>query len=445
LACVIFVLGRALALVAADVLNYMVRRRRRRRRRAQREESDFPLAAGAVAAPVRCAWHATKAVPACSFDLDHALDNNMVLSTSTRHRRRDGRESLMTQRRKLVTAALTGASHALPAPMDQQRLWDGFFRDHYADARLARKVWEHSAITTRRGVVDPTQEDISSWGTAARMQRFLAEAMPLGKEAVGGALAEAGLEPTDVGLFTVVSCTGYVTPGLDILLARDLGMTDAVQRLHIGHMGCYAALPGLGATADYVTARQKPAVMLCLELTSLHVQPTTKTARSGSPTPEDLQQMVAHALFSDAAAAVVLEPTTPGLEVVDVVARTDVATADHMTWDVTDLGFKMGLSPAVPDVLARHARAVVEELLAAHGMSVADVDGWAIHPGGRKIVDVVGEVLGVTEEQLVPSYDVLRDVGNCSSATVLLVLERLAQTVDVPAGGTFVAMAFGPG
>lgn len=344
-----------------------------------------------------------------------------------------------------MTAVLTGAAHALPAPMDQEALWDGFFREHYAGARLARKVWEHSAIRTRRGVVDPTTEDISGWGTAARMQRFLAEAMPLGKEAVGAALADAGLDPADVGLLTVVSCTGYVTPGLDILLARDLGMADAVQRLHVGHMGCYAALPGLGATADFVTARDKPAVMLCLELTSLHVQPTTETARSGSPTPEDLQQMVAHALFSDAAAAVVLEPGSTGLEVVDVVARTDVSTADHMTWDVTDLGFKMGLSPAVPDVLGRHARPVVEELLGAHGLGIGDVAGWAIHPGGRKIVEVVGEVLGLAEEQLAPSYDVLRDVGNCSSATVLLVLERLGATVEVPPGGHVVAMAFGPG
>jgi len=270
--------------------------------------------------------------------------------------------------------------------------------------------------------------------------------MPLGKEAVAGALADAGLDPADVGLLTVVSCTGYVTPGLDILLARDLGMLDSVQRLHVGHMGCYAALPGLGATSDFVTARDRPAVMLCLELTSLHVQPTTETARSASPTPEDLQQMVAHALFSDAAAAVVLEPGTgSGLEVVDVVARTDVATADHMTWDVTDLGFKMGLSPAVPGVLARHARPVVEELLGRHGMGVQDVAGWAIHPGGRKIVEVVGEVLQLDEAHLAPSYDVLRDVGNCSSATVLLVLERLAETVDVGVGDSVVAMAFGPG
>jgi alkylresorcinol/alkylpyrone synthase len=91
-----------------------------------------------------------------------------------------------------MNAALTGAAHALPVLMDQQHLWDGFFRDHYADARLARKVWEHSAIATRCCVVDPTQEDISSWGTAARMQRFLAEAKPLGKDAVAGALGDAG-------------------------------------------------------------------------------------------------------------------------------------------------------------------------------------------------------------------------------------------------------------
>jgi alkylresorcinol/alkylpyrone synthase len=348
-----------------------------------------------------------------------------------------------------VPAVLRGSGRALPPPMDQTRLWEGYFRDHYADARLARKVWEHSAIETRRGVVDPTQEDISSWGTGARMQRFVAEAMPLGKEAVGAALADAGLDPADVGLFTVVSCTGYATPGLDILLARDLGMTDAVQRLHIGHMGCYAALPGLGATADFVAARGRPAVMLCLELTSLHVQPATETGRSSEPTSEDLQQMVAHALFSDAAAAVVLEPGvqggTAGLEVVDVVARTDATTADHMTWDVTDLGFKMGLSPAVPDVLATHARPVVEELLGRHGLVVEQVAGWAIHPGGRKIVEVVGEVLDLPEEDLAPSYDVLRDVGNCSSATVLLVLERLQQVRDIPTGGHVVAMAFGPG
>jgi predicted naringenin-chalcone synthase len=131
--------------------------------------------------------------------------------------------------------------------------------------------------------------------------------------------------------------------------------------------------------------------------------------------------------------------------VVDVVARTDVGTADHMTWDVTDLGFKMGLDPRVPDVLGRHAQPVVAELLARHGLAPQDVRGWAVHPGGRRIVEVVGEVLGLSDSQLAPSYDVLRDVGNCSSATVLLVLERVQDSLDLAPGDPVVAMAFGPG
>ena len=344
-----------------------------------------------------------------------------------------------------MTASLTGAGHALPPAMDQQALWDGFFREHYADARVARSVWRNAGITTRRGVADPTREDVSSWGTGARMQRFAEEALPLGADAVGKALADAGLDPTDVGLLTVVSCTGYATPGLDVLLARDLGMADDVQRLHIGHMGCYAALPGIGTVSDYVTARGRPAVLLCLELTSLHLQPAPDLAADGAPSAADLQQMVAHALFSDAAAAVVVEPGASGLAFVDAVARTDAGTADHMTWDVTDLGFRMGLSPAVPDVLARHALPVVEQLLHRNGLATTDVDGWAVHPGGRRIVEVVGDVLGLGDDDLAPSYDVLRDVGNASSATVLLVLERLLATRDLPLGGHVVAMAFGPG
>jgi alkylresorcinol/alkylpyrone synthase len=352
---------------------------------------------------------------------------------------------------------VAGFGSAVPAPLDQQQLWDEFFHDHYGGSRLAERLWTRAGVHTRHGVADPRVDDVSAWGTGARMRRFVAEALPLGKEALTACLHDTGLRPTDVDQLTVVSCTGYATPGLDILLARDLGMDAAVQRLHVGHMGCYAALPALATVADAAAARGQVGVMLCLELTSLHVQPSTETGRSGEPTPEDLQQMVAHALFSDAAAAVVLEPGAGapgdggtgdrplGLEVVDVVARTDASTTGHMTWDVTDLGFKMGLSPAVPDVLAQHARPVVEELLARHDLDVQDVAGWAVHPGGRKIVEVVGEVLGLAEQDLAPSYDVLRDVGNCSSATVLLVLERLRRTRPLAPGDPVVAMAFGPG
>ncbi len=331
----------------------------------------------------------------------------------------------------MTAAVLTGAGRALPATYQQDAVWDGFFAQHYAGVRSAERIFKAAGVTTRHAVANPVDEDLSDWGTGARMERYLTEALPLGKQAVAGALDAAGLAPGDVGLFAVATCTGYATPGLDIRLAGDLGMPPGLQRLLVGHMGCYAALPGLGAVTDFVVARSRPAVLLCCELTSLHVQPAQR----------DLEQVVAHALFSDAAAAVVLEPGAGrGRRMAGLVARTDSSTADHMTWDVTDLGFRMGLSPRVPDMLSRHVGDVVAELLAGAGLRTEDVAGWAVHPGGPRILDVVRDELGLAEEQLTASRRVLAEHGNCSSATVLLVLEELAD-VD----GPVVAMAFGPG
>jgi predicted naringenin-chalcone synthase len=331
----------------------------------------------------------------------------------------------------MSAAVLTGAGSALPAALDQDAAWEGFFARHYEGVRAARRIWAGAGVRTRHAVANPVDEDLSRWGTGARMARYVEEALPLGKQAVAGALDAAGLAPGDVGLFAVATCTGYATPGLDIRLASDLGMPPGLQRLLVGHMGCYAALPGLAAVGDFVTARSRPAVLLCCELTSLHVQPAVR----------DLDQVVAHALFSDAAAAVVVEPGAGrGRRLAGVVARTDPSTADHMTWDVTDLGFRMGLSPRVPDVLSRHVGDVVTDLLDGAGLRVEDVAGWAVHPGGPRILDVVRDELGLAEAHMAASRRVLREHGNCSSATVLLVLQELAD-VD----GPVIAMAFGPG
>jgi predicted naringenin-chalcone synthase len=328
-------------------------------------------------------------------------------------------------------AVVTGAGAALPTTIDQDAVWEGFFANHYAGLRAARRIFTSSGVRRRHAVANPLDEDLSSWGTGARMQRYVQEALPLGKQAVAGSLDAAGLPPGDVGLFAVATCTGYATPGLDIRLASDLGMPPGLQRLLVGHMGCYAAIPGLAAVADFVTARSRPAVLLCCELTSLHVQPAQA----------DLEQVVAHALFSDAAAAVVVQPgARRGRRLAGIVARTDASTADHMTWDVTDLGFRMGLSPRVPDVLSRHVGDVVDELLTGAGLRPEDVAGWAVHPGGPRILDVVRDELGLAEVQLTASRRVLAEHGNCSSATVLLVLDEMGD-VD----GPVVAMAFGPG
>ncbi len=271
------------------------------------------------------------------------------------------------------------------------------------------------------------------------MRRYEREAPPLGSAAVSAALADSGLSPTDIGLFAVASCTGYATPGLDIRLAAELGLSADAQRLMIGHMGCYAALPGLGAVTDFVLARARPAVLLCLELTSLHVQPPT----------QDVDQVVAHSLFSDAAAAVVVQPepvrARGALKVVDVTALTDPATSDHMTWNVTDLGFRMGLSPRVPEVLAHHVAPTITGLLDRHGLTTTDVDAWAVHPGGPRILDTVAHALELPADALLTSQRVLAEHGNCSSATVLLVLHALHAAGRPRPGGYGVAMAFGPG
>ena len=336
----------------------------------------------------------------------------------------------------MVSAVLTGRGSAVPAPMSQQALWDDFFARHYDGSPLAERIWQRAGVDRRHGVVDPRVQDVSAWSTGERMRRFVAEAMPLGKEALSACLDDAGLAAADVDALTVVSCTGYATPGLDILLARDLGMPADVQRTHIGHMGCYAAIPGLATVSDAAVARGQTGLLLCLELTSLHLQPAT----------DDADQMVAHALFSDAAAAVAVAPDAgAGLEVVDYIARTDVARSALMTWDVTDLGFRMGLSPQVPEVLAGHVAGVVGELLHRNGLTIGDVGGWAVHPGGPRIVDVVAERLGLSTAQVADSREVLRTYGNCSSATVLLILERLGAEGSVEPGQHVVAMAFGPG
>jgi predicted naringenin-chalcone synthase len=342
----------------------------------------------------------------------------------------------MVSDRAVSRAVMAGIGVAHPPVTSQEEIWEGFFSEHYRGVArgLARRVFANSGVRTRHGVVNPILEDPSGWSTSQRMERYLVEALPLGKDAVSAALGHAGLVGGEVGMLVVCSCTGYVTPGLDILLARDLGLPPDARRVFVGHMGCYAAVPGLGVAADYVTLNSRPAVLLCVELSSLHVQPPTV----------DPQQVVAHALFSDAAAAVVLVPDGTGPAVAEVASLTDTTTADYMTWHVTDLGFRMGLSPQVPDVLSRHVGPLVTGMLARHDLGLSDVESWAVHPGGPRILDVVQEQLRLDAAAMRPSRETLAEHGNCSSPTVLLILDQLMRTRPAP-DGPMVAMAFGPG
>jgi predicted naringenin-chalcone synthase len=338
-------------------------------------------------------------------------------------------------------AVITGAGNAYPPSRSQDELWESFFARNFAQGRQgrwAKRAFFSTGVRSRHCAVDPLGEDLSGWSTGQRMGRYAEEALPLGSEATCTALKSAELAPDEIGLIAVVSCTGYTTPGLDVQVAAKLGMSDGVQRVLVGHMGCYGALPGIGLVSDYVVARGQPAVLLCVEIASLHMQPPTS----------DPQQIVAHSLFSDAAAAIVVQPAptdgTTGLEVVDVIARTDSTAASLITWDVTDLGFRMGLSRRVPDVLAVHVAPMVRDLLTRNRLVAPEIEGWAVHPGGPRILDVITDRLDLDDSALSPSRHVLAAHGNCSSATALVVLDEI-RTRGVRPGGHVVVLAFGPG
>jgi predicted naringenin-chalcone synthase len=335
----------------------------------------------------------------------------------------------------VVAAVIAGLGSAVPAEVSQEEAWEEFFAQHYRGSRLAERLWKRAGVTNRHGVAVPWKEDLRGWGTAARIERFVEEAVPLGREALHACLDEAGLAPGEVDTLTVATCTGYATPGLDVLLARELGLADDTQRLHVGHMGCYAALPALATLADAAVARKRAGLLLCLELCSLHIQDED----------HEVDQIIAHSLFSDAAAALAVRPGGEGLEVVDVASHTDVENAALMTWDVTDRGFRMGLAREIPEALERHAGPLVRSLLARHGLSPDEIAAWAIHPGGPRILEAVAAPLGLGEDEVALSRSVLRDFGNCSSPTVLLVLQRIQERLPLREGDHVVCVAFGPG
>jgi alkylresorcinol/alkylpyrone synthase len=296
------------------------------------------------------------------------------------------------------------------------------------------EVFRASGVERRASVVDPT------WyarprTTADRMRAFVPAARRLGAEASRRALERAGPDAAaEVVDLLAVSCTGYSGPGLDVHLAEDLGLTDRVQRLAIGHMGCYAALPALRTAAALATASGRRALVTCVELCTLHVQPA-----------RNREEAVYQALFGDGAAAALVGPGGAGPAIVGSATVTVPRSEERMGWLVEDDGFHMSLSPRVPALVERGVGRLVDDLLTPHGLAPADVAHWAVHPGGPEIVDRVQRRLELSDAQLVRSRDVLADGGNRSSATVLFILELLLGNGEVEPGQWVAALAFGTG
>lgn len=228
----------------------------------------------------------------------------------------------------------------------------------------------------------------------------------------------------------VASCTGFVAPGIDQLIARSLGLSVTVERVLIGFMGCYAGVTALRSARHIVRSEPQARVLVVtVELCTLHLQPVA-----------DIDKLLAMLQFGDGAAAALVSAEPQGLELTDPFALALPESYDLITWHIGDHGFAMHLSGEVPGRIADALADVnLQEAVCGGGAP----DSWAVHAGGRSILDAVTRGLGLPKDALAPSRAVLSRCGNMSSSTVLFVLEALmAQGKAITNGRT---MAFGPG
>lgn len=320
-------------------------------------------------------------------------------------------------------------------------------------ARLVRTAFDASGIARRRTVLPELADAenavtdyvdagrILSPTTGRRNCDYTAAAPALFAAAARDALARCpGVDLTTITDVVTVSCTGFFAPGPDVLLAQELGLRADVRRTHIGFMGCHGGLIGLRTAAAAVAADPDAVVLVvAVELCTLHLRPA-----------HDQDTILGASLFADGGAAAIVASGPhatrhgePGHDLTGPVLELDgfetLVLPDgerDMAWTIGDAGFEMVLGAGVPRVIGAHITTAVETLLAGSGIaSAAQVDRWAVHPGGRGILDRIESVLALDRTALDASRAVLAEFGNMSSATILFVLARLLEAAAVEAAG----------
>lgn len=353
-----------------------------------------------------------------------------------------------------MTAQLLSIGTAVPSAALSQRATRDFFREQpdvdRLTARLIGAAFDQSAIETRYSVLGSIGEGetrfidedqrLRSPGTGERNALYRAEAPPLFLAAARDALERADCDPADVTHVVTASCTGSFAPGPDFLLVRQLGVPATAERYHIGFMGCAAAFPALRAAARICAAQPGSVVLVaCAELCSLHIRSS-----------RDPEQIVASAVFGDGAGAAIVssaDRSSPGA-FFDIGTFTTNITSEgeeDMDWTIGDHGFEMRLTAQVPRIIGREIEGVVARMLGEGADPLTAVDAWAVHPGGRSVLDQVQSGLGLSDAAMAPSREVLRDYGNMSSATILFILQRVLADEALPDGARVAGLCFGPG
>ncbi|MCP2337297.1 type III polyketide synthase [Actinomadura rupiterrae] len=335
----------------------------------------------------------------------------------------------------MYTARISGLATAAPQ-LVKMRDVAGHLAADPGGADLAHLV-ALSAIESKAMAINPLTEDPRSWGPAERYRRALAAGKDIGARAIRKALAAAGVAADEIAMLATVTTTIQSLPGLDGL-AADLGMRPDTERLQLGPMGCYATAPALATCRNWVSVHGKPAVLLCVDMFSPHLQPP----------PYDKEQAIILTLFGDGAAALVIRPGEPGMPGIDIVDNQMITMPEHadkLRVYTGDHGAAMRLAPAMPEVVAAAVGRPLEILLRRNGLRHEDIHWWALHPGGRRVLEQVAAEVGIPDPSLEAAMEVMREYGNTVGPAVLMVLERLQQTHPLPPGGYGVALAYGPG
>lgn len=318
--------------------------------------------------------------------------------------------------------------------------------------RLIDMIYERTGIETRYSACDDFMKEdgglfhtlpdgtMNSPTTGQRNALYAKASRELAVKLAHKALAECSqFAKSDITHVVFASCTGFSNPGPDYHIIRDVGLNENVERYTIGFMGCYAAFPALRMAAQFCEANPQAVVLvMCLELCSLHLQV------SGKP-----ESIVANSLFADGAAAAIVSAREPARDRPYYRAHgfhsALVPSGEaHMAWDIGDHGFNMVLSAYVPDLIGSNIREILSGILDKRGLTPADIDEWAVHPGGRAILDQIEEQLALPPAELEMSRSVLRDYGNMSSPTVMFVLKGFLEEAESERALTC-AIAFGPG
>ncbi|MFY0607557.1 MAG: type III polyketide synthase [Cyclobacteriaceae bacterium] len=271
-----------------------------------------------------------------------------------------------------------------------------------------------------------------------RMRLYEQEAIKLSMSAVKDCLPP-GFDVSTITHLITVSCTGMYAPGLDIELVEHLGLISNIQRTSVNFMGCYAAFNALKLANHIINNDLSSNVLIvATELCSIHILKSN-----------DEDSLLSNALFGDGSAAVLVQAEQSKIAQLELTAfYADLAPKgkDAMAWKIGDYGFEMKLSKEVPEVIKEGIGELTHKLLSSLQLTVADIDQFAIHPGGKRILEVIEQELRISKKQNAPAYEVLRDFGNMSSPTVLFVLKSILIGLDTDNHkDKILSFAFGPG